>query len=252
MQALGSAKIQAKQSQPRFRKIMSARADLQALLDRTAARAGAEQNASQDKSQDLAQRAVKLSIGEAMQELKDSSFCLVGILICLPFLIPLPVLGPLTVPGGLAIAALGWQMIRGRKAVSLPKRLAQVQLSASAWQALAGACARVMRVCERFAKPRLQHWTAGPRGERRAGMFVMLSGALLALPLVGLPFNNTLPALCAICACVALMEEDGLWFVFATFWLITLLYFAVIAYVLIYFGDKYLRTWLLQYLPHWL
>jgi hypothetical protein len=228
---------------------MSARADLQALLDRTAARAGADQNASQDTSQ----RAGQLSIGEAMQELKDSSFCLVGILICLPFLIPLPVLGPLTVPGGLAIAALGWQMIRGRKAISLPKKLAQVQLSGSAWHALAGVCARVMRVCERFAKPRLQHWTGGPRGERRAGVFVMLSGALLALPLVGLPFNNTLPALCAICACIALMEEDGLWFVFAAFWLlITLLYFAVIAYVLVYFGDKYLRTWLLQYLPHWL
>ena len=65
---------------------MAKRADLLALLERTALRAASGE----------------LSLGEVVGELKDASFCFVGILVCLPFLVPLPVLGPLTIPGGLA------------------------------------------------------------------------------------------------------------------------------------------------------
>ena len=216
---------------------MANRADLLALLEHSVKRAASGE----------------LSLGDVVTDLKDASFCFVGILVCLPFLVPLPVLGPLTIPGGLAIAALGWQMLRGASEIRLPKRFAAIRLGESAWRGLLKACQKVLSICDRFAKPRLQHWVDGARGEWIAGAFVCLGGVLLAIPMGGVvPFNNTLPALSAICACVALLERDGLWFVFAGFWLIaTLIYFALVAYLVIYFGVEF-KAWLALHMPSWL
>jgi hypothetical protein len=213
------------------------RADLLVLLERTAERA----------------RSGELSLGDVVSDLKDASFCFVGILVCLPFLVPLPVLGPLTIPGGLAIAALGWQMLRGATEIRLPKKFAAMRLGESAWRGLLSACQKVLKICEKFARPRLLHWVDGARGEWIAGAFVFLGGALLAIPMGGVvPFNNTLPALSAICACVALLERDGLWFLFAGFWLVaTLVYFALVAYLLLYFGVEF-KAWLGMHMPSWL
>lgn len=195
----------------------------------------------------------KLSLDEVLSQLKDASFAIVGILMCLPFVFPVTILGPLTIPGGLAIAAIGWQMIRQVPELKLPEKLAKVKLGESAWRALLKACEAVIRVCERFAKPRLAQWTTPPKGEKLAGFFVFASGVLLAIPMGGVvPFNNTLPALAAICACIALLERDGLWYIFAAFWLLlTILYFALIAFSLVYFGAEF-KGWLALNLPSWL
>jgi len=195
----------------------------------------------------------KLSLDEVLSQLKDASFAIVGILMSLPFVFPVTILGPLTIPGGLAIAAIGWQMIRQAPEMKLPEKLAKVKLGESAWRALLKACEAVVRVSERFAKPRFEHWTTPPKGEKLAGFFVFASGVLLAIPMGAVvPFNNTLPALAAICACIALLEHDGLWFVFAAFWLImTILYFALIAILLVYFGAEF-KSWLALNLPSWL
>ncbi len=195
----------------------------------------------------------QLSLDEVLHELKDASFAIVAILMCLPFVFPVSILGPLTIPGGLAIAALGWQMFRAAPELKLPAKLAKVKLGEAAWRALLKACEAVIRVCERFAKPRLERWTHPPQGEKMAGLFVFVSGVLLAIPMGGVvPFNNTLPALAAICACIALLERDGLWFIFAAFWLLlTLLYFGLIAYLLLYFGVEF-KSWLALNLPSWI
>jgi len=195
----------------------------------------------------------KLSLDEVLSQLKDASFAIIGILMCLPFVFPVTILGPLTIPGGLAIAAIGWQMIRQVPELKLPEKLAKVKLGESAWRALLKACEAVVRVCERFAKPRFSQWTTPPKGEKLAGFFVLASGILLAIPMGGVvPFNNTLPSLAAICACIALLERDGLWFVFAAFWLmLTIAYFALIAYLLVYFGAEF-KHWLALNLPSWL
>jgi hypothetical protein len=216
---------------------VASRSDLLELLERTATRAASGE----------------LSLGDVVSDLKDASFCFVGILVCLPFLVPLSVLGPLTIPGGLAIAALGWQMMQGATEIRLPKKFAQIRLGEAAWRGLLKACQKVLSICERFARPRLLHWVDGKRGEWTAGAFVFVGGVLLAIPMGGVvPFNNTLPALSAICACVALLERDGLWFVFAGFWLlVTLIYFALIAYLLLYFGVEF-KAWLSIHMPTWL
>jgi hypothetical protein len=195
----------------------------------------------------------ELSLGELADQLKDASFYFLGILVCLPFLFPVTILGPLTIPGGLAIVGIGWQMWRGAEKLTLPARFARVKLGATAWSALLGVCQRLLSITARFAKPRLQHWTEGKRGEYWAGLLVMISGALLAIPMGGVvPLNNTLPALCGVCACVALLENDGLWFAVSVFWLIlTLIYFALIAYFVFYAGAE-LKAWMTAHLPSWL
>jgi hypothetical protein len=198
-------------------------------------------------------RTEQLSLEQVLTELKDASFAIIGIVLCLPFVFPVTILGPLTIPGGMAIAALGWQMWRGNPQLKLPRKLASVKLGETAWRALLHAFEKIVRICERFAKPRYAHWTAPPRGDKLAGLFVLLAGVLLAIPMGGVvPFNNTLPALCAICACVAILENDGLWFGLALFWLVlTVIYFVLIAVLLLYFGAE-LKVWLAQNLPAWM
>lgn len=214
---------------------MANRADLIALLEDCAERA----------------RHRDLTLGEVVAELKDSAFCFATILLTLPLLLPFP-LGPLAIFGGMAIAVLGWQMLRGASHPRLPERVYKAQLSARAWGNLLGVCRRVLALAERFSRTRLLAWVSGVRGERIAGLFILCSGLLLAIPMGGLPFNNTLPALVALSACIALLERDGVWFVIAAVWLVlTLVYFSLIAYLLIYFGVEF-KAWLTTHMPSWM
>ncbi len=61
----------------------------------------------------------------------------------------------------------------------------------------------------------------------------VVKSSLSAIPFFGIPFNNTLPALAIIAACIAELEDDGL-FVFVSIGLtiVTIAYFCLIFYAL--------------------
>lgn len=196
-------------------------------------------------------KAGPLSFGEVIAEIGDRSFAFICLLIALPFMIPVS-LGPISTIGGAAFATLGWQMIRGRDTPWLPKRLAAVTLTERQIELMLSACRRVLNVCRKISGERFTSWIDGERGLAFAGVMIIIAGILIAVPLPGLPLTNTIPALCVIFACVALLERDGLMLLVALFWLVaTIVYFTVIGYILYYFGSQAF-DWLKDYLPSWL
>jgi hypothetical protein len=196
-------------------------------------------------------RTEPLAFGELVAEIGDRSFAFICLLIALPFLIPIS-LGPISTIGGVALIALGWQMVRGRSTLWLPRRMSAIRLSERQIELMLGACRRVLSVCRTISRPRLESWIDGRFGLVFAGWMMILSGILIGMPLPGLPLTNTVPALCAIFACVALLERDGLMLLMSLFWLIvSIAYFAVIGYILYYFGTAAF-DWVKDYLPSWL
>jgi hypothetical protein len=158
-------------------------------------------------------------VGEVLDGGGSSAFAFTLIVLCLPFLQPIS-LGPLSTLGGLALAAIGGQLARGDARPWLPAKLAGAALDAQQWRQLADASEKVLGWAGKVVRPRLGHWTEGRRGHRTAGLLIIAAGLLLAIPVAGVPFNNTLPALAIVCAALALLADDGLMFFAAVFWLL--------------------------------
>ncbi len=178
-----------------------------------------------------------LTLGEAFGELKESGFVFVCLLQALPFLQPLT-LGPISTALGLSLAVLGWQMARGRPSPWLPAKAAGWAPGPAAWRRLFGAAAAVLGFCRRFSRRRLASWVAGERGRRAGGLMIAAAGLLISLPLAGIPFNNSLPALAVVFVALGELEEDGLMLVAALAALVlTVVYFAALAVLLFWAGG---------------
>ncbi len=177
-------------------------------------------------------------LGEMLGHLGRSSFCFAALLLAVPFIQPFS-LGPLTMIGGLTFMALGWQMGRGKSRPSLPKAAAALRIQGKGWLAALRFCKRLLGFCRKFARPRAESWVTGPWGDRFVGWLILAGGALLAVPVANLPFNNSLPALMIVFACVGWLERDGLMAIISLAWgVATLLYFAAVAVALIFFGSQ--------------
>ncbi len=181
-----------------------------------------------------------IPLEEALARLGPASFCFVCLLLAIPFIQPLP-LGPYTMASGITFIAAGWQMSRGHAAPRLPEKMRGVRIHGKAWLAVLRVCQKLLTVCRKFTRPRQQTWVIGEAGTRFVGRLVFIGGALLAIPVANLPFNNTLPALMILFAVIAWLEKDG-WMIFISlfFGLLTLLYFIAVVIALIFFGDKVL------------
>ncbi|MCB1587781.1 MAG: exopolysaccharide biosynthesis protein [Xanthomonadales bacterium] len=184
-----------------------------------------------------------VSLGSVLHQLDASSFGLITLVLCLPYLQPIP-LGPLAGLGGTVLAALGWQMLAGRDEPWLPHRVHELRPSAKVWSRLARACHWLMRWLRWFSRPRLTRWTEGPRTQRRIGLLVLSGGVLLALPMPVAPFTNSLPAVSMLCAAVALLERDGVMLLLSLLALLaTGIYFVVVIAAYIEVGRGAL-SWL--------
>lgn len=173
------------------------------------------------------------SVGEVLAGGGVSAFAVALIVLCLPFLQPIS-LGPLSTIGGLALATLGWQLARGDARPWLPVTLAKARLDRAQWVQLADSADKVLAWAGHVVRPRLGRWTRGRRGRRTAGALIITAGLMLAVPVAGIPFNNTLPALAIVCAAFALLGEDGWMFFFAVGWLIaTVAYFVLLFQVFV-------------------
>ncbi len=63
---------------------------------------------------------------------------------------------------------------------------------------------------ERQLKPRWPGWTSTPGRLRAHAAMVGFCGFLLLLPLVGIPFTNTFPAIVIVVGMLGMMERDGM------------------------------------------
>lgn len=170
----------------------------------------------------------QITFGEGFRALERTSYPILVVLLCVPFIQPIS-LGPLATIGGLSLAALGWQFARGRETPWLPQRLEQIAVSKVTWDKLLVVSESIINFCKRFTRPRFEVLIAQRRGQSLVGVLICIAGLLMAIPFVGVPLNNTFPALMALCAAMAPLERDGLMVALSLFWMVvTLAYFTFI------------------------
>jgi len=179
-----------------------------------------------------------LALGDAIDGMGPSAFPFLCIIQSIPFVQPIS-LGPLATAGGLGFAALGWQMMKGAERPWLPRRLHDHELSARAWRLILETSLRVVSLLRRISRPRLPQLVRSPKARSFGGFLVAFSGLLMAIPFMGLPLNNTLPALVILLVSIGELEDDGLMVILALFVLaLTLAYFGLIFYVIFVLGGN--------------
>ncbi len=146
-----------------------------------------------------------ISIGELADSVGDKGFGLLLIVLALPSALPVPAPGYST-PFGIAIVLLAMQMLLGRQAVWLPRKIKQVRIGAALADKMIGAAAKFMRAIEHLIRPRLR-WVGSPVGRIATSSLILCMAALMILPI---PLTNTFPAMVIFLIGIALTEEDGL------------------------------------------
>lgn len=147
----------------------------------------------------------RTSLGDIVESMRHSGFGLVMVFLCLPFLQPIPMAG-LSTALGFVIIVLSVQMILQRPSLWIPRKLAEKEISEKTGRALVDAAAKFFKFVETFVKPRLNFIA---RRERLIGIAILISAALLALP-IPIPLSNMICAVPIVLMALALLEGDGL------------------------------------------
>lgn len=183
-------------------------------------------------------QAEPLTIGKALDTLDEASYGFICIILVIPFLQPIP-LGPFTMLAGIAFATLGWQLWRGHESPVLPQKILDIEFNQKTWKALFTVCLKILNVLRKISKPRYTRMVEGRRGQKMGGFILLAAGGLMTIPFGVLPLNNFLPALAILFYCIGELEDDGLMYFIAFFWLaVTVIYFATFFFALWYFGEK--------------
>lgn len=183
-----------------------------------------------------------VTLREVIGKLGDRATALLVVILALPFCAPVSIPG-LSIPFGAVILLLSAGYATGRP-LWLPARLLAVELPPRFFRGLLEATSRLLGWIERRMRPRWLWFTAG-RGWLRLHALAVCAGALLLLlPLGGIPFTNTLPALVVVVGTLGMLERDGA-AVAAAYGLLvaTLAYFALFAGVAFEVTQRLLRAW---------
>lgn len=149
----------------------------------------------------------RVTLGEVMDVLGVRASGLLIIILALPFCAPISIPG-LSVPFGIVILFIAARFALGLPPW-LPARLLRVQLPPRFFRAVLEGASKFIGWIERRLKPRWPWWTGSPAALRLHAAMVGFCGFLLLLPLVGIPFTNTLPALVIVIGMLGMMERDG-------------------------------------------
>lgn len=174
----------------------------------------------------------KVTLREVMETLGTRASGLVIVILALPFCSPISIPG-LSVPFGAVILVLGACYVIGRPPW-LPQRLLAVELPPKFFRAVLEGASKFIGWIERRLHPRWAWVTGSTALLRLHGLLVCAGAFLLLLPLGGIPFTNTLPALVVVLGTLGMMERDGAAVVAAYgIMMATLAYFAVFAEVVV-------------------
>ena len=183
-------------------------------------------------SQELRNLAEKFSgrpvrLSEILEATQGRGFDLLLVFIALPFLTPIPLPG-FSVPFGLVAFFIGARLAAGRKPW-LPQQLLTRELPPQLLGKVLKAASRVVRVLEVLLRPRWLLFHESLVFRRLAGLFIMLCGLMLVLPLP-LPFSNSLPAFTVLLLAAGGLERDGLFFLAGSFlFVVSAAYFVFLA-----------------------
>lgn len=144
-----------------------------------------------------------ISLGELVDRLEQRGFGVLILFLSLPAFIPIPGVAGITGP---VIALLGLQMLIGLRRPWLPGPARRKRIGKVSFARFTARMARVLKVLERFCRPRIT-WLFDNAGNRASGLMLVLYGLLLSLPI---PFTNYLFGLILLAIAIALLERDGL------------------------------------------
>lgn len=174
------------------------------------------------------------SIREIAETVGEKGFGLLLLVLALPSALPVPAPGYST-PFGIVIALVAAQMLAGREAVWLPRKLGDARIRPETARKLLRSAEGLLRRLERLVRPR-HRWIRSRPGRCALSCVIGLMGGLMIFPI---PLTNTAPAMVVFLIGVGLSEEDGLLALgaFAVGCLAVLLYAGVI-YLLITRGPE--------------
>lgn len=183
----------------------------------------------------------EVSIQRVFDRLESRVYTLFMVLLCIPFCQPIPLPG-LSTPFGVILLLLGFYFGLD-KHPWIPRRLGALVLPKKFWPAVLRAGSKLLSWIERILRPRLQFLFRLKLTRFLAGTVIMLSGALLLLPMA-VPITNTLPAITIILLAVAFPEEDG-WMLVLGFvcFLVTVAFF-----ILLFVVGVEVFVWLLNWI----
>ena len=150
----------------------------------------------------------KVTLREVMDVLGVRASGLLIIILALPFCAPVAIPG-LSVPFGIVILFIAARFALGLPPW-LPARLLATQLPPRFFRAVLEGASKFIGWIERRLKPRWLWWTGSPTRLRMHAAMVGFCGFILLLPLVGIPFTNTLPAMVIVIGMLGMMERDGM------------------------------------------
>jgi hypothetical protein len=161
----------------------------------------------------LQERRDRVKIADILELLGERAFGAGILLFALPNLIPLP-------PGSSAVLGapllfITAQLMIGRKAMWLPKRITEKTVSWDSIKRGLGKVVKWLRRAERVMRPRLSILCT-PTAERLVGVACLMMTIILFLPI---PFANFLPALALVLFALGLAAQDGV--VVALGWAVT-------------------------------
>ena len=149
-----------------------------------------------------------VSINDLLHRTEGRGLYLLFILLSLPFITPIPLPAFSTVIGTIFLF-LGIRLALGLPA-TLPRFLGDRPMPFSKQQKLILGSVRILKVLEKFARPRAGRWMRSRTARCGNGFLLAALGALLILPFPPLVFfTNSLPAWGVILICASLVEEDG-------------------------------------------
>jgi hypothetical protein len=182
-----------------------------------------------------------VTLGEVMDVLGVRASGLLIIVLALPFCAPISIPG-LSVPFGLVILFIAGRFVVGLPPW-LPARLMSTKLPPKFFRGALEGASKLIGWIEKRLRPRWLWLTSSPLRLRVHTILVGFCGFLLLLPLVGMPFTNTLPALVIVIGMLGMMERDGIAIVAAYVLLIvTIIYLGTFAKVMIELFER-VKNW---------
>jgi hypothetical protein len=144
-----------------------------------------------------------ITMAEVIDHTRHAGF---GFLIAFVALVSIPFFA-MSLPFGLAIAALGGQMLAGRERPWLPRRVAGKAVGTRTLRWLGTRLARATRWLETLVRPRWRGLISGG-ALKLAGLGITILGVGLALP-IPLPGSNWIFIAPIVIYAIGLLEDDG-------------------------------------------
>ncbi|MBE9501683.1 MAG: exopolysaccharide biosynthesis protein [Chloroflexi bacterium] len=147
-----------------------------------------------------------ITFGELLDTLRLSGFGLLFVVLSLPSALPIPAPGYST-PFAVVIILLALQIIAGRSSPIIPQRVHGRKISAKTIARIEKRGIPLVRLVERFSKPRFEILSQGRTFGLLLGIVILIVAIVMAIPI---PFTNTVFAGAILLIGIGLVNNDGL------------------------------------------